>query len=319
LPRGSPIQISETTSHETSQITRGESAFSRHLKSLRGHRVYLEPLAGNNGDALILLGMKHLLDKAGLRMVARPEQAQHILINGGGAMNDIWRAGLDVIARYRRRYPSLPVTVGPSSYRFNGIDFGAICDISTVPLFLFARERISGAIIRQEVPRPHVKVMVSPDLAFELADSDFIRELSSNCNEQHVLIAMRKDIEGATKLLSRTRGTWLPQRLRRPLSRLRDRLTALKSRDVIGAILESAALPRSIPRLYRDVSVSVSFAEFTEAIRNAALIITDRLHIGILGYLLEKRVVLRPGAYHKIRGVYELSMSGPNSRTTLIA
>ena len=88
---------------------------------------------------------------------------------------------------------------------------------------------------------------------------------------------------------------------------------------MIGAILESAALPRSIPRLYRDVSVSVSFAEFTEAIRNAALIITDRLHIGILGYLLEKRVVLRPGAYHKIRGVYELSMSGPNSRTTLTA
>jgi exopolysaccharide biosynthesis predicted pyruvyltransferase EpsI len=55
-------------------------------------------------------------------------------------------------------------------------------------------------------------------------------------------------------------------------------------------------------------------------IRDAALIITDRLHVAVFGHLLGKRVVMvcGPGPVgEKLKGVYDFSMSGPDSRTSL--
>jgi exopolysaccharide biosynthesis predicted pyruvyltransferase EpsI len=297
-------------------LSNEKSEFQIFLESKRNKKVYFEPLAGNNGDTLIQIGAKHVLQKANLQLTEEVNKADLIVINGGGAMNDIWMGGLKKLEYYRREYPNIPVIVGPSSYRFENFDFNTICKISTAPLTLFARERFSEDLLRKMNMPSYVNVKVSPDLALELHDSDFIKDLITKCRSEYILIAMRKYKEGASNILIRT-GRWLPGKIRRPLSKIRDWLAAMKSRDVISDIIKQENYTPNMPRVYRDVSASVSFDEFLNTICCAASIVTDRLHIGVLGYLLNKRVILRPGMYHKIRGVYELSMSGPDSRVTL--
>jgi exopolysaccharide biosynthesis predicted pyruvyltransferase EpsI len=164
---------------------------------------------------------------------------------------------------------------------------------------------------------PCVDVQVSPDLAFELGGTDFICKLREKLLEKYILIAMRRDQEGPAGILARTHARWLPKQVRKPLSKLRDRLTAYRSQDVVNEILRHERIPGGIPRIYRDVSEALSFDEFVHVISNSRTIITDRLHSGILGFLLNKRVILIPREDHKVKGVYELNMSGPNSRTTL--
>jgi exopolysaccharide biosynthesis predicted pyruvyltransferase EpsI len=64
----------------------------------------------------------------------------------------------------------------------------------------------------------------------------------------------------------------------------------------------------------------VGFEKFVTAIRDAALIITDRLHVAVFGHLLGKRVIIVFGQEYvtgKLKSVYDFSMSGPNSRTSI--
>jgi exopolysaccharide biosynthesis predicted pyruvyltransferase EpsI len=185
---------------------------------------------------------------------------------------------------------------------------------------------MSAESLREANLPTHCEVYTSQDPAFELQGSDFIRNLVHESSEKHVLIAMRKDEyirmdkPLAGRLLARAKGHWVPKEIRRPLSWLRDRMVASVSRDIIKDILQQEKASRGLPKIYRDVSSSVSFEEFVAAIRDAALIITDRLHVSILGHLLGKRVVIvcGPGPVgEKLKGVYDFSMSGPNSRTKL--
>lgn len=295
-----------------------ESIFLNYLRINRNKKIYFERLSGNNGDTLIVKGAEHVLMKAGCIIVEHPAMAELILINGGGAMNDIWGgASVHILEKYRRDYSTLPIIMAPSTYRFQHINFIRVCEINKSPLVLFARDKISEQILYNINLPDNVNIMVSQDLAFELHDNEFFINLLHKYHNNYVLIAMRKDREGSAGILTRTKGTWLPQQIRRPLSRLRDRLVAFKNQDVLGKIIQEERIPKNALKVFRDISVSVSFEEFVSTICNATIIITDRMHVGILGHMLNKQVILCSGVYHKIKGVFELSMLGPNSRTRL--
>ena len=298
-----------------------ETCFGSFLKTVRDRKTYFDGLCrGNNGDVLIVMGAKHILKKTGCKLVNSPKNAEQIIIRGSGSMVDIHVTDFKDFVYYRKNYHDLPLIIGPSTYRFPGANFRKVCEISSSPFIFFARDRISSRVLSELRLPKHCDIRVSHDLAFELRDSDFIENLVKNSSEKHILIAMRKDKEGVAGLLVKMRGTWLPKRVRRPLSWVRDRMVARVSRDAIEKILEREKVRETLPRIYRDVSTSVSFEEFVVYIRDAALIITNRLHVAVLGHLLNKRVVLIcSGEYHrhKIRGVYELSMSGAESRTRL--
>lgn len=275
---------------------------------------------GNNGDMLIVMGAKHVLQKTVCKVVESPEDADQILIKGGGFMIDVYKTAFEAVLHYRRKYHSVPLIMGPNTFRFRGVNFREICEASSSPFILFARDNISAELLREANLPAHCQVHISHDSAFELYDSDFVAELLTKCQGKHILIAMRKDVEGSAGILIKMKGTWLPKKIRRPFSWLRDKMVAHMSHDIIQRIIKQEEVPKRLPRIYRDVSSSVSFEHFVASIRDAALIITDRLHVGVLGHLLNKRTVLIcSGEYHKhkMKGVYELSMSGPESRTTL--
>jgi exopolysaccharide biosynthesis predicted pyruvyltransferase EpsI len=299
-----------------------QSCFLRFMEKVAGRYTYFDEYpGGNNGDVIILKGNQHAMKKVGCKLVDSPGKAEQIVIRGGGVMVDIYQTDFKKLVEYREKYPSVPLIYGPSTFRFRGADFRKICEISSAsPLILFARDHNSAQAVREINPPAHCEIHVSHDLAFELYDSDFIADLRRNCAEKHILIAMRKDKEGFAKVLTKTSGTWLPKSVRRPLSWVRDRLVAHVSQDIVETILKQEHVSDNLPRIYRDVACSLSFEEFVASIRDAALIVTNRLHVAVLGHLLNKRVVIICATEyheHKIKGVYELSMSGPGSKTVL--
>jgi len=303
------------TAHSVSD----KSRFASFLETLSDRNIFFEPLQGNNGDRLILMGARWLLRKCCCKLVEEPQKADLILLNGSGGMNDIWHFGLNKLESYRTNYPKLPIVVGPSTYRFKGNQFKRICEINDTPLFFFTRDIISIGIIRKECSASQIDVQPSQDLAFELQDSDFIKNLREGVQEKHVLIVTRGDRESLSKgILTKVKGTWVPKKLRAPLSRARDKLLSFKRRKTYKSIMKGYGIPRDTPVINQDISCRVSFPEFVATIRDAAFIITDRLHVGVLGHMLNKETVLFPASYDKTKGVFEMSMSDRNSRTTLI-
>ena len=299
-----------------------KSPFYKFLESVRDRKTYFEEgeRGANNGDHLITMGAQRVLCETGCKLVDSPDKAEQIVMRGGGRMVSIYQGEFRKIVTFRRDYPSLPLILAPQTFQPEAVDFEDICKISSSPLTLFARENNSTNALRQLQLPKNCQVYVSQDLAFELRDSEFITNIVKNATEKHVLIAMRKDKEGVTGVLVKMRAPWLPKKIRRPLSWVRDRLVATVSKDIITSILKQEKVGRELPKIYRDVSSSVSFEEFVAAIRDAALVVTNRLHTAVLGNLLNKRVVLIcSGEYHKhkVKGVYDFSMSGPNSRTSL--
>jgi exopolysaccharide biosynthesis predicted pyruvyltransferase EpsI len=308
-------------------VSKQRSPFREYIESISNRSIYFEEWeGGNNGDQLITMGVWRILEETRCELVDSPQKAEVILMNGGGWFQDVFPGAFEPIACYRRAYPSVPMIMAPQVFRIDRSKFREICLISHSPLALFARDHVSFESLREADLPEHCQIHMSPDPAFELEGSDFIVDLSRASSERHVLVALRKDQFTSTgksvtaKLLVRAKGTWFPKRIRRPLSRIRDRLVGLASKDVIRGILREQNVSKQVPMLCRDISVSVRFDEFAEAIRDAALIVTDRLHVAILGHLLGKPVVILCGETaigDKLRGVYDFSMSGPNSRTSI--
>lgn len=74
-----------------------------------------------------------------------------------------------------------------------------------------------------------------------------------------------------------------------------------------------AELPklRELPVYADDIARAevCSFGRFAELIAGAAAVATDRLSVAILSSLLEKPTWVRPGTYHKVRGVFRQSLA----------
>lgn len=296
-----------------------ESPFLRHMRGLAGVPTFFEPLHGNHGDRLIRMGAEHVMRKAGVELVDHAGKASAIVLNGGGSMNDVWwEHGVDILERLRREHPGVPLTVAPQSYMITRRDFAAACH-GIAPVTLFCREHYSADHLHDLGLPAEANVQVSQDLAFELLDSDWLRAVSAQSSEKYVLVVVREDKEiPRDHFVARVHARWLPPRVRRHLGHLRDGALAHRRTRSWLRLLEGEGIGPDVEVLTLDLSAQGSFDDFVATVRDARLIATDRLHVGILGHMLGKRVLLRPGVYHKIRGIYEMNMSDPTSRTTLL-
>ena len=325
--------------HDPGSATAPESPFGRCLREHAHLPVFFEPLSGNHGDTLIRLGTEHLLDKLGFERVEKAEDAGLIVVNGGGAMNDIWRFGIDTFGHWRAACPDTPIVIGPSSFRFKGIDFAEVCRRGSGPLAIFAREEKSLDILCESGAGDVADLMLSRDIAFELRDSDFVaglRERVANTPPKHTLIGMRRDSEsnagGALGgLMVQGKFWWLPGPIRKPLARLRDRIAARRSLGEAGgdgevltpmnaAKLGTEWVPaaKGLQRVYEDASIVETFDGFVDLIVDAGLVVTDRLHVSVLSYLIGRPAVMLPGNNHKLAGVFALTMNHQGSPVRLM-
>ena len=54
----------------------------------------------------------------------------------------------------------------------------------------------------------------------------------------------------------------------------------------------------------------MTYSLFEKLIASSAVVFTTRLHVGILSAMFDIPTYLIPGVYHKISGIYDLSMKG---------
>lgn len=274
---------------------------------------------------MLSLATQSLLDSVPFTLAPNPQSADFILINGGGSMADGW-FGLERLARYSTAFPCHPLAVLPSSFYLTHTRLADLIGARQAPLWLWARERTSLDVLRDAGLGNDVHLQLDHDLAFSLVQHPLIQELRRTPPQHGVLVVERDDWEGPT---GRTRPIappgleFIPERLRTlvrktllgPVRRRQDstsRFGHAAVRFADGRHPEAAALPP----LVADISLAetCSFAEFLTHVAGASVIVTTRLHVAILGHLLQRKTYLVDGCYHKFRGVFDHSMQGGSTQ-----
>jgi exopolysaccharide biosynthesis predicted pyruvyltransferase EpsI len=303
------------------QLRDGNSPFRALMGTYAGRKVYFFRLPGNQGDELIVRGTLYVLELSQVKLVGDPAEADLILINGGGSFNTFWRGALDCTMDLRGQFPEKHVVVGPQTYSFNDEmvkDLQALSKIGSAPLTFFVRERPSLELVTKHLSEagPNVSVRLSPDLAFELIGSDWIKERRTQKREDHLLFSFRSDVESPFPTLRQVawkqrKVEWANRRLQTFAIKVIRRLVQLQripvGRAIVKDYLGGKVSDRTV--LYRDVSCMKTFDQFIDTIERSSLVVTDRLHAVIYAYLMDKPVALVIGDhYHKNRGVFDLCM-----------
>jgi len=292
------------------------------LSTLGRRRVYFDALYGNHGDRLLTLAAEALIARAGIAPVRSIQSADFILVNGGGGMADGW-SGLARLTRYCRSFPEVPLAVLPSSFHFEHSSLTDLCGFRRADLWLWARERPSfDLLLRQQARGCRFHAGLDHDLAFALRRHPLVEELRRVARPSHLLVVERDDWEGPT---GRTRPLappgfgFIPEsvrnRVRRilvaPLRRRQDRTSGF-CRSALAFAKERHPEAAGLPPVTADISLAETcdFSAFLRHVAGAAVIVTTRLHVAVLGQLLEIPTYLVEGRYHKYRGVFAYSMQG---------
>ncbi|MFK7883344.1 MAG: hypothetical protein AB8F26_04055 [Phycisphaerales bacterium] len=306
------------------------------LAPYKGRPVYLHEVAGNNGDELILKGSEFIIDRAGCQRITDPAKAELLLINGG-FKSDFWPFANETIREYSSKFPNTPLIILPSSFWFQETDFPALFAGRSAPATIFARELKSLEILRGMSFPIEAQFGLDHDTAFALVDEPSIKKLIDRAPTRDLLIVERGDAESATGLVEsdllssgfvrKAATAVLPRPVAiaaaRAVGRLRGGGSGQHSPFTQAAIdlVEKNDFKRQVGSIKNtDVSrrSACSYSEFCETIADSKVIISTRLHVGILGAVMGRRTYIVAGNNHKIPGIYEFSMKD-NPCATLIS
>jgi len=194
-----------------------------------------------------------------------------VLLQGGGYMSDLF--GLCEGCRLLEAISSYkPIVVAPQTFYFINLDFSKILKKITNKIYLFCREEQSFRLLQKMDLPDHVFTSVSHDTAFYFDKSDF-----GDRKNGYDLLSFRKGSEA--------------------------KLSFSEKKALIKYLADNG---RKIYNI--DASVSGTYQDFVKLIRNADRIFTDRLHVGIVGSILEKETFLFPNIYFKNKAVYDYSL-----------
>lgn len=288
----------------------------------KGLKVYFEPLGGNNGDVLIEMGSKEVLKNTGINLVPDPAQAEAIVINGSG---DLSYHSPDLPIENTRQAKMLlhdlskPVLLLSSSCtEGNAKNLQTVLSKRQAKTFLVARDAISFAFLKKYAPET-TDVQIDHDMAFALANSRFITDLLNMPQSNNLLIVERFDAEGATRppaiyragklraLIPNGLKDWLKRMLLGRIHASTPFVTEVKAKvksafpDI--AYKDVLAADVSLPQNY-------TLEEFTQSVAKASVVVSTRLHVCILAYLLDKPfIAVQFEGGNKLKGVYEYSLA----------
>lgn len=291
------------------------------LEKYSGADIFFDNLPfGNNGDLLIEMGSRHVHRKFGLRYVTEPRHADLLIVRGNGSFVEGDDAVLKIVLGYAADHPDIPLCVEPSSFLYHELQLNPLIRGRTAPLYLFARDEVSFRyLLRQRGAA--IEVGLDHDLALSLRDSSLIAKLRP-MDVDKILVVERMDIEHPFrskphfKAALRAYRSIVPKRVRgiaKPLvNRLRSHAPS-RIRKEAAALLD-ARFPEltHLPRVFEDVSdrATHDFESFLGTIATSAVVVTSRLHPGILAAMLGKPTILLVGEYPKIRAIYDHSLRG---------
>jgi exopolysaccharide biosynthesis predicted pyruvyltransferase EpsI len=279
-----------------------------YLKTLEGEEIVFQPNRGNAGDALIALAAYRLFDDLGLRYrVYRDgdDLSDAVLVYGGGGnlvpQYSQCARFLAAHLEHAMKVVILPHTIAEHAdllARF-GSNVEVIC-----------REHISYEYVRRAAASARVFLM--HDMALTLDPGDIL----ANAEWRGSWVARPR--EGKVRPAShRYRLRRLGADIRLLASRLAGRPTTLdcfrrdwERTDVRipwGNVDLSTATPYDRTMAHRSSAEATAF-ELFRYLDRFEVINTNRLHVGIAGALLGKRVGFAPNVYWKNEAVYRHSL-----------
>lgn len=257
-------------------------------------------------------------------------------------MNDLWSIGLRKVKNYSLIHSKTPLIILPSSFLFKKTNFPALFSGRTAPAYIFSRERYSLEILQSLPFNETIRLGLDHDMALCLADSDFIRKNENLSQERHLLIVERRDPESSTisrsgeqsdrteKGLLKSIKKNIPKSAKQsvnnqflwPLKRVVNHSSIgkldLKSefaKEQLERLHISDPTLSDLPIFYADISLAsvCSFSRFVRLIAHSKVVVSTRLHVALLASMLGKNTYLKTGNYHKIKGIYEYSLTDKNN------
>lgn len=313
------------------RIVRNDQTVNQQFARFRelGQRVYFQPIPGNFGDDLIVMGVEELAERNDLKFTSEMKNADHLLIKGGGALLDVYPKLLTQFKDVFHSHPDIPTTLLPTSYLLHSTSMPELVGARSAPLHIYAREKVSYDLLKDMEFEGPVSISLDHDTAFHLQDSDFLKKLESNRTPKHVLIVERIDPEALRNERSFTGPVPEPslvKKLVRSLvpGKLRSKIYQV-TRNKPSPPVQSPFALEALEVVYRDypqfkdlpikaldVSSSTcckSLDEFASTIADSAVVYSTRLHVGILAAMLNIPTYVVQGVYHKISGIYDHTMS----------
>lgn len=299
-----------------------------YLAQWKGARIYRVPLVdergvpvGNNGDRLMVLGTDVVFRDLGLTACQTPDEADLIAVSASGGMLEKMDRIPHLFRTLCARFPATPLCVLPSSFYWPTRPFAAELGERRAPTTLFCREPISfDHLTKDHRLAPGVEVVLDHDMAFELEHEPMVLErlamdqrtvvMVERTDVEHVSVAMDPRKLGVRRHVGRHMPPWMKRALYPMVNAIRARQQT-PFKDRCEALLrehcpDAVALPRDIADL-SNVN-TCGFETFCDRIASARVVFTTRLHAGLLAAMLGRRTFLFDGSYHKIRGIYDLSL-----------
>ncbi len=266
------------------------------------------------------MGADVLFERYDLSFVEDPDRAELLMMGGNGGMLEKFEYIPSLFREYWVRFPNKPLLMMPSTYYFPHRSVTEDLPDHTAEVQLYCRERVSYDHLRADgnLP-PCCEVFLSHDTAFALHDSPLVESYRGRPG-RHILIVERDDAEHPSKFggpigESRALRQYIPAFLKKPLYPIRAFLSSKRQsglrKQCEDVIRRHHPDKVNLPRVVRDISRKdySSFDEFCEAIAEAEVVFTSRLHVGIFAAMLGKPTYIVEGPYHKIRAIYEHSMT----------
>ena len=293
----------------------------------RGASVFFDELpGGNNGDRLIQLGSREFHAPFKFDYTASPRDADVIIVRGNGVLTDFYSRTphRERVQAYLDEFPGTPFVLEPSTLMFRQEPAFRV-DEHHAGAYLYARDQVSFSqeATKEEYRARPVLFGLADDMAFALASSSFIRELSAHRSPAHALVVERYDIERPDRELrhsplrsaaAKATPAVIRNVLRPLLARRRASLSGglqAEAEQLARSCVSVGEAAEAISWISADISNHrlYSFDEFSTLVRDSQVIFTQRLHVGILGALLGIETWLDDRGYYKIREIWRQSMA----------
>lgn len=296
---------------------------SKFFANLEYKKFYYHRYSGNNGDTLIDIGTQVFFRKHKINIINDINECDCIILCGGGGIVKEWQVGIEFLSFANSNYPNIPIIVLPSTLGKGDLDLVSNFEKREANFYIWAREKYTFDILRS-YSKENFYVGIDHDMAMHA--KDLYNSVVTKQKEGFILIVERFDAEfnvSEANILKKksflyTRVLRLIQKLI-PRRLLRNFKTpGWKNRVFVKASLQEIyndyPKAKKLNIIYCDISLrkKATYREFINIVKGAAFISTTRLHVAILGYLLNKPVYIKYGENleHKIKGVYEYSLKG---------
>ncbi len=276
--------------------------FTKFLGNHKKESFSLAATRGNSGDALIRKGLELYL-KVNKYKITNCESADNIIIHGGANINDVWKLGIDLLKKIIEKYPNKRIIIAPHSVYFYKTNFEKILNNCKQEIHFFTREKYSYERLSKMNLNKNIHLYLANDTAFLLEYSNYIENLKKKSNNKYILVSLRIDYE--SHILDKKKLKFFENVFGR--FGLREIFERVYHQIISKQFIRRNLKNRKAKIIIADASLE-NYDKFIDLILNASEIYTDRLHVGVLGAILNKRVYLYSSSYKKIEGVYEQSL-----------